>query len=132
MRNQVCQTGETNRAVQTQVVREMPFSGHGRFSVEKYRRPTILQLNVEGLTRSKIHVIEQLAHRNRAFVILLQETHCTSAEKLVIPRYTLAGSTSSMQHGLATFVHESLKWSYVEKSPADSGSEWLCINVDGY
>jgi len=54
-------------------------------------RPNVLQLNTEGLTASKISVIEQLAHKNKAFIIVLQEIHCPTAEKLVLSNFSLAG-----------------------------------------
>jgi len=41
-------------------------------------RPNTLQLNTEGITANKTSVIEQLAYKNKAFIIVLQETHCTS------------------------------------------------------
>ena len=82
---------------------KLPFSGH---IANKFRRPTILQLNIEGLTASKMNVLHHLAMQSEALVILLQETHCTDAEKLVLPNYQLAGSSLSRKHGLATFVHE--------------------------
>ena len=65
-------------------------------------------------------------------VILLQETHCTDAEKLVLPNYQLAGSSLSRKHGLATFVHERLRYTLLDQSPPTSEIEWLCVNVDGY
>jgi len=37
-------------------------------------RPNILQLNIVGLTADKISVIEQLAYKNKAFIIVIQET----------------------------------------------------------
>jgi len=74
-------------------------------------RPNILQLNTEGLTENTISVIEQLAYKNKAYIIILQETHCTTADKLVIPNFSLAGSILSRNHGLATFVHKRLEWS---------------------
>ena len=49
---------------------------------------TILQLNVKGLTNSKLTIIEQLAHTNKVTAILLQETHCETKEKLTIPEFT--------------------------------------------
>ena len=62
------------------------FSGRGsRNAVEDDPRPNILQLNTEGLTASKISVIEQLAYKNKALIITLKEAHCTTADKLVIP-----------------------------------------------
>jgi len=83
------------------------FSGHGsRNAAEDESRPNIFPLNTEGLTENKISVIEQLAYKNKAFIISLQETHCTTADKLVIPNFSLAGSILSRKHGLATFVHE--------------------------
>ena len=84
---------------------KLPFSGH---IANKFQRPTILQLNIEGLTASKMNVLHHLAMQSEALVILLQETHCTDAEKLVLPHYQLAGSSLSRKHGLATFVRERL------------------------
>ena len=66
------------------------------------------------------------------FVILLQETHCTDAEKLVLPNYQLAESSLSRKHGLATFVHERLRYTLLDQSPPKSEIEWLCVDVDGY
>ena len=65
----------------------------------------------ERLTADKISVIEQLSYKNKAFIIALQETHCTTADKLVIPNISIAGSVLSRKYSLATFVHERLEWS---------------------
>ena len=88
------------------VAHKLPFSGN---IIKKIREPSILQLNIEGLTASKMNVLHYLAVQLEAFVILLQETHCISAEKLVLSNYQLAGFSLSRKHGLATFVHERLK-----------------------
>ena len=108
---------------------KLPFLGH---IANKFRRPTILQLNIEGLTASKINVLHHLAMQSEALVILLQETHCTDAEKLVLPNYQLAGSSLSRKHGLATFVHERLRYTLLDQSPPTLEIEWLCVDVDGY
>jgi len=50
----------------------------------------------------------------------------------MIPNFTLAGSSLSRKHGLATFVHNKLSWTLVDQSPDESTIEWLCIDVDGY
>jgi len=94
--------------------------------------PSILQLNSAGLTEKKISVIEQLAYRNKAFINVLQETHCTTADKLVIHNFSLAASVMNRKHTLATFVHERLEWSLVDQSPEQSETEWLCVDVAGY
>ena len=73
-----------------------------------------LDLNTEGLTAEKVSVIEQLAYKNKVFIIVLQETHGTTAGKLVIPNFSLAGSVLRRKHGRATFVHERLEWSLVD------------------
>jgi len=83
---------------------QTPFSGRGSRNAAEALRPNILQLNIEGLTADKISVIEQLAYKNKAYIIVLQENHCTTADKLVIPNFSLAGSILSRNHGLATFV----------------------------
>ena len=111
---------------------QTPFSGRGSRNAAEDLRPNILQLNTEGLTADKISVIEQLAYKNKAFTIVLQETHCTNADKPVIPNFSLAGSILSRNHGLATFVHERLEWSLIDQSPEQSETEWLCIDVAGY
>ncbi|KAJ8387233.1 hypothetical protein AAFF_G00159520 [Aldrovandia affinis] len=87
--------------------------------------PLILQLNTEGLTTSKISVIEQLAYTFKALIILLQETHCVSADKLVLPNFALAGSILSRKHGLATFIHKSepvKRWNFRK-------ANWKCFRL---
>jgi len=119
--------------VQREMGQTTPFSGRGsRNAAEDDPRPNILQLNTEGLTDNKISVIELLAYKNKAFIIVLQETHCVTADKLVIPNFPLAGSILRRNHGLATFVHERLEWSLVDQSPDQSETEWLCVDVAGY
>ena len=108
---------------------KLPFSGH---FANKFRRPTILQLNIEGFTASKMNVFRYLAMQSEALVIQIQETHCTNAEKLVLPSYQLAGSSLSRKHGLATFVHERLRYTLLNQSQLTSEIEWLCVDVDGY
>ena len=93
---------------------------------------TVFQLNIEGLTASKMNVLHYLAMQSEALVILLQETHCNDAEKLVLSNYQLAGSSLSRKHGLATFVHERLRYTLLDQSPLTSEIEWLCVGVDGY
>jgi len=68
---------------------------------EDDRRPSIMQLNPKRLTASKVSVIEQLAYKNRALVIVLQETYCTTTDKLVFPNFSLNGSVLSRNHGFA-------------------------------
>jgi len=51
-------------------------------------RTSILQLNTEELTANKFTVIEQLVYKNKAFIIVLYETHCTTADKLLIPNFS--------------------------------------------
>ena len=107
--------------------RETPFSGR----LVKYLQPAVIQLNIEGTTASKISMVERLAHKTEALVILLQETHCTCIDKLVISNFALAGSIPSRKHGLTSFVHESLSWTLAGWSPKDSEIEWLCMDVTG-
>ena len=41
-------------------------------------------------------------------------------------------TTLSRKHGLATFVHERLRYTLLDQSPPTSEMEWLCVDVDGY
>ena len=79
-----------------------------------------------------MNVLHHLDMQSEALVILLQETHCIDAEKLVLPNYQLAGSSLSRKHGLATFIHEGLRYTLLDQSPPTSEIEWLCVDVDGY
>ena len=108
---------------------KLPFSG---YITNRFQRPTILQLNIEGLTASKMNVLHHFAMQSEALDILLQETHCTDAEKLILPNYQLAGSSLSRKHGLATFVHQRLRNTLLDQSPPTSEIEWLCVDIDGY
>ena len=65
-----------------QCLEETAFFGH---IYHKFRRPTILPLNIEDLTASKMNVLHYLALQFEALVIPPQETHWTSAEKLLLP-----------------------------------------------
>ena len=89
--------------------------------------PIVLQLNVEGFSPNKICMISQLVTRHKALVILLQETHCTNVEQLVLPNCTPAGSVFSRKHGLATFVHAKPTWTLVDQSADGSETEWLYV-----
>ena len=60
---------------------DVPLSGH---TVNKFRRPAVLQLNIEGLIANKMNVLHHLAVQYDTLVILLQETHCSCADKLII------------------------------------------------
>ena len=91
----------------------------------------MLHLNVEGLSANKICVINLLVTGHKALVILIQETHCRNAEQLVVPHFILAGWISSRKHGLATFFHEKLSWTFLDQSLERSAIEWLCVDIDG-
>ena len=109
--------------------KKLPFLGH---IANKFQKLTIFQLNIKGLTASKMNILHFLALQFEALVILLQETHCTDAEKLVLPSNQLAGSSLTRKHGLATFVHTQLRCMLLDLSPRTSEIKWLCVNIDGY
>ena len=112
-RNRTCQLGRATLHPDVQpgpITRQTPFSGWGDVplsghAVNKFQRPEVLQLNLEGLTASKMNVLHHLA---------VQETHCTCADKLTILGFALAGSSLSRKHGLATVVHDRLKRTFVD------------------
>ena len=79
-----------------------------------------------------MNVLHHLAMQSEALVILLQEIHCIDAEKLVLPKYQLVGSSLSRKRSLATFVHERLRYTLLDQPPLISEIEWLCVDVDGY
>ena len=113
-RNRTCQPGRVTPHPDIQpgpTTRQTPFSGWGDVplsghTVNKFRRPAVLKLNIEGLAASKMNVLHHLAVQYQVLVILFQKFHCTCADMLTIPGFTLAGSYLSRKHCLATFVHD--------------------------
>ena len=93
--------------------------------------PAILQLNVEGLTRPKCEVIQKIATENAISVILLQETHATSNEKIKIYGYSLIDSINHPKHGIATLVRNDLPASVIGRSKEGSETEWITIMING-
>ena len=70
----------------------------------------LLQLNVEGLTNTKINVIEDLAQKRNPTAIALQETHANDTSHLKMCGYQLAARIESNTYGTATFVKNASKW----------------------
>ena len=65
---------------------------------------TVLQLNVEGLSRAKSTIIEHILHTHQTTAILLQETRINDSTRLKIPGLILAAYTENDINGIATFV----------------------------
>ena len=103
-----------------------PFLGRADLSVESL---VILQLNVEGLTTAKLDILEQVATKNKATVVLLQETHKENDTILKLPGFTLAGHTKSKHHGLATFIKEDVSWSPAGQCRDEAEIEWIATMV---
>ena len=49
--------------------KKLPFSGH---NANKFQRPTILQLNIQGFTASKMNILHYLALQSETLVILFR------------------------------------------------------------
>ena len=95
--------------------------------------PAILQLNVEGLTRSKCEVIQNIATGNAISVILLQETHTVDKKKIKIYGYTLIEAVTHRRHGIATLIRSDLaaSASVIDKSAVGNEIEWISISING-
>ena len=91
----------------------------------------MLQLNVEGLTKAKINVIEHLAQKYNPTAILLQETHASDTSRLKICGYRLAADTKSNIYGAASFVRNGSKWKIAATCPDDSILNWTAVEVEG-
>jgi len=98
-------TATSTGCVQHGLSRNTPFS----------RWPKTQHTAVEhrGAQWKQDHRYWEASYKNKAFIIVIQETHCTTADKLVIPNFSLGVSVLSRNHGLATFVHERLEWSMI-------------------
>ena len=89
--------------------------------------PTLFTLSYKKRTIKSLWFLN--AYHLKKIILLI---HCNDAEKLVLPNYQLAGSSLSRKHGLATFVHERLRYTLLDQSPPTSEIEWLCVDVDRY
>ena len=104
---------------------KLPLSGH---IANKFRRLTILQLNIEGLTASKINVLH-LAMQPEALVILLQETHCTDAEKLKLPTSWVFFKQEAWPCHVCPRATEIHAFGPIS---TNIENQVLCVDVDGY
>ena len=92
--------------------------------------PNILQLNVEGLTRTKCEAIQHLADEHAISVILLQETHSTSDDKLKIYGFTVIGAVYHPKLGVATLVRNDLSSKLTNTSKPDSSTQRVLVAID--
>ena len=90
-------TNKTESAATLGHLRTPMFKGHrqtclpvlGRFTTllcltcSSFEGPLLFHLNIEGLPLNKISVLRHLSAQLEALLILLEETHYTSAEKLI-------------------------------------------------
>ena len=85
------------------------------------------------MTKSKIDVIDLLAQRKQA-----QTNRPTPRDSLYICSQAsssyciLAESTSILKHGIATFTHDSSRWSFVGQSQDNDEIEWLFVDAVSY
>ena len=92
---------------------------------------TLLQLNVEDLTKAKINLIEHLAQKYNLTAILFQETYASDTSRLKISGYQLAALTESNIYGTASFVKNGSKWKIAATCPDDSILNWTAVEVEG-
>ena len=88
----------------------------------------LLQLNIEGATRSKMEVLYKIAKQHDIDAIALQETHHTTARLniLTIPEYTLVTEKAHAKYGLATFVKNDL---ITDTKPLDIDADDFSISI---
>ena len=90
----------------------------------------IMQLNVEGLSAAKRHIIESLAEIHHIDVICLQETHVNDdkSDRLTISGFDIISYTLHAKHGRATYVRSDVS------DAARVSSSQCCdvIRVGGY
>ena len=104
----------------------MLFLGH---ITNTLRRRTTLQLNIEGLTLSKMNVLHYHATSEH---LGLQEAHRTNTKKLVHSNVQLVGSSLSGKYGFGMFVHKRQRNTFLDQSPPTSEIKRLCLNINDY
>ena len=98
--------------------------------INKQSGPAILQLNVEGLTRSKWKVIQRIATKHSASSILLQEKYTTSNNNIKVWFLPHCFAIHQATHGISTLVRNVLTPILVESSKKDSEMQWLTIMIN--
>ena len=78
----------------------------------------------------KCEVIQKIAMNNSIAVILLQETHATNDDKIMIYGYSLIGSINHPKHGIGTLVRNDLPATEIDRSRVDSEIQCLTISID--
>jgi len=68
----------------------------------------IMQLNVEGLSKSKADVLSRILDDEKIDILAIQETHTLDQDQLMkrgsISGYSIAGATYHSKYGTATYV----------------------------
>jgi exonuclease III len=87
----------------------------------------ILQLNIEGISRSKCDYLSRLLVENNITVLVLQETHAENASNLSskghIKGFTLASAIYNKQYGSATYIRNSISnWEHILTSDVNNNS----------
>ena len=107
---------------------------HGDGSEIKYLRargPTLMDINVEGLTKAKREVIQHLTQKHRAVGILLQETHSTKDEQLQIPGFNIIAAIHHPKHGTATYARSDVLSGVVTTSLSTDPLQWMAAFIEG-
>ena len=108
-----------------------PFSKQANPSVVR-AGVIIMQLNVEGLTKTKCTILELLMEKYNPIAILLQQTHFLDLSKLkILSGYNLATCANSSTHETATFRKNSISWIPISSSKTDSEVEWTVKEIEG-
>lgn len=91
--------------------------------------PSVMQLNVEGLTRAKCEVIAEIARKHAIWVILLEETHSRIDNNINIFGFYLIAAIHDRHHGLATLTKDGIPSSLLALFQ-DSDLQWIAIKID--
>ena len=92
----------TWKQMSTSQMLKKAWSAHSMSMLHKQTGPAIPWLNVEGLTRPKCEIIQNIS------IILLQETHSTSDGKIKIYSFSLVGAIHHDKHNVVTLVRNDL------------------------
>ena len=97
---------------------------------QEARGPTLMQINVEGLTKAKREVIQHLTQKHRAVGILLQETHSTKDEQLQIPGFNIIAAIHHSKHGIATYARSDVPSGVVATSLSTDPLQCIAAFID--
>lgn len=96
---------------------------------------TVLQINVEGLTKAKCEYLQKLAEEYGASILSLQETHVapnTNISKFIISGFNLASQHQHNKYGLSIYIKSNILQFCAAPPIIIEDTVTIAVNINGF